>query len=103
MVLILHPIQSFFLRGTAYRPGNKPTLSMVKDLSNEGEAETICSAIREFLKKGYSEVDIAVIVYNRRQQYTTKGWKTHYYNLLPPIKKDIRTRKLGTTIHSNLE
>lgn len=76
-----------FLRGTAYRPGNKPTLSMVKDLSNEGEAETICSAIREFLKKGYSEVDIAVIVYNRRQQYTTKGWKTHYYNLLPPIKK----------------
>lgn len=76
-----------FLRGTAYRPGNKPTLSMVKDLSNEGEAEAICSAIREFLKKGYSEVDIAVIVYNRRQQYTTKGWKTHYYNLLPPIKK----------------
>ena len=76
-----------FLRGTAYRPGNKPTLSMVKELSNEGEAEAICSAIRDLLKKGYSEVDIAVIVYNRRQPYTTKGWKTHYYNLLPPIKQ----------------
>ena len=76
-----------FLRGTAYRPGNKPTLSMVKELSNEGEAEAICSAIRDFLKKGYSEVDIAVIVYNRRQPYTTKGWKTPYYNLLPYIKQ----------------
>ena len=76
-----------FLRGTAYRPGNKPTLSMVKELSNEGEAEAICSAIRDLLKKGYSEVDIAVIVYNRRQPYTTKGWKTHYYNLLPHIKQ----------------
>lgn len=76
-----------FLRGTAYRPGNNPTLSMVKELSNEGEAEAICSAIRNLLKKGYSEVDIAVIVYNRRQQYTTKGWKTHYYNLLPSIKQ----------------
>lgn len=75
-----------FLRGTSYRQGNKPTLSMVHELSNEGEAEAICSAIRELLKKGYSEVDIAVIVYNRRS-YTTKGWKTHYYNLLPYIKQ----------------
>ena len=76
-----------FLRGTAYRPGNKPTLSMVKELSNEGEAEAICSAIRVLLENGYSEVDIAVIVYNRRQQYTAKGWKTHYYSLLPHIKQ----------------
>ena len=76
-----------FLRGTAYRSGNKPTLSMVKELSNEGEAKAICSAIRDFLKKGYSEVDIAVIIYNRRQPYTTKGWKTPYYNLLPYIKQ----------------
>ena len=30
---------------------------------------------------------IAIIVYNRRQQYTSKGWKTHYYNLLPEIKQ----------------
>lgn len=76
-----------FLRGTAYRPGNKPALTMVKAFSNEGEAETICSAVRDFLKKGYTEADIAVIVYNRRQPYTTKGWKTHYYHLLPDIKR----------------
>lgn len=76
-----------FLRGTAYRPGSAPKLCMVKELSNEGEAETICSAIKDFLQKGYSEVDIAVIVYNRRQKFTTKGWKTHNYNLLPYIKQ----------------
>lgn len=76
-----------FLRGTAHRPGNKPTLTMVKELSNEGEAEAICAAIRDLIKKGYSEVDIAVIVYNRCQKYTTKGWKTHNYNLLPYIKQ----------------
>lgn len=76
-----------FLRGTAYRPGNKPTITTLKDFSNEGEAEAICSAIRDFLEKGYSEVDIAVIVYNRRQPHTTKGWKTHYYNLLPYVKQ----------------
>lgn len=76
-----------FLRGTAYRAGNKPTITTLRDLSNEGEAAAICSAIKDFLRKGYSEVDIAVIVYNRRQSYTTKGWKTHYYNLLPYIKQ----------------
>lgn len=76
-----------FLRGTAYRPGNKPTIKTLKDLSNEGEAAAICSAIHDLLKKGYSEVDIAVIVYNRRQKYTSKGWRTHYYELLPHIKK----------------
>lgn len=76
-----------FLRGTAYRPGNKPTIISLDDLSNEGEAEAICSSIRDYLHKGYSEVDIAVILYNRRAPYTTKGWKTHYYNLMPYIKQ----------------
>lgn len=76
-----------FLRGTAYRPGNKPTVTMLKEMSNEGEAEAIGNAIKDLLRKGYSEVDIAVIVYNRRQPYTSKGWKTHYYNLLPHIKQ----------------
>lgn len=75
-----------FLRGTAYRPGNPPTLVELSDYSNEGEAESICDAIRNLLAKGYSEVDIAVILYNRRLPYTTKGWKTHYYNILPYIK-----------------
>lgn len=75
-----------FLRGTAYRAGNKPTIIEITDFSNEGEVEEICNAIRSLLAKGYSEVDIAVIMYNRRAPYTTKGWKTHYYNLLPGIK-----------------
>lgn len=76
-----------FLRGMAYRPGNEPTIQTITDFSNEGEAEAICAAIRSLLQKGYSEVDIAVIVYNKRQKYTTKGWKTHYYSLLPYIKQ----------------
>ena len=76
-----------FLRGTAYRPGNDPTVHTITEFSNEGEAAAICDAIRDLLKKGYSEVDIAVIVYNKSQQYTSKGWKTHYYNLLPYIKQ----------------
>lgn len=76
-----------FLRGTAYRDGNPPTLIELSDYSNEGEARTICTAIKHLLHKGYSEVDIAVIMYNRRAPYTTRGWKTKYYNLLPYIKQ----------------
>ncbi len=76
-----------FLRGTAYRPGNEPTLVELRDFSNEGEAKAICDSIRSLLKKGYSEVDIAVIVYNKNAPYTTKGWKTSYYNLLPDIRR----------------
>ena len=76
-----------FLRGTAYRPGNEPTIHTITDFSNEGEATAICDAIKELLKKGYSEVDIAVIVYNKSQKYTSKGWKTYYYNILPLIKQ----------------
>lgn len=75
-----------FLRGTAYRPGNDPTLIELKDFSNEGEASAICDSIKKLLDKGYSEVDIAVIVYNKNAPYTTKGWKTPYYNLLPDIR-----------------
>lgn len=76
-----------FLRGTAYRPGNDPTLVELRDFSNEGEAKAICDSIKRLLKKGYSEVDIAVIVYNKNAPYTTKGWKTSYYNLLPDIRR----------------
>lgn len=76
-----------FLRGTAYRPGNRPTLVELSNYSNEGEANAICTAIRSLLEKGYSEVDIAVIVYNRQAKYTMSGWKTTYYALLPCIKR----------------
>ena len=75
-----------FLRGTAYRPGNAPVLKNLSEYSTKGEADAICDSIRELLKKGYSEVDIAVIVYNKHVPYI-KGWKTHYYNLLPYIKQ----------------
>lgn len=77
-----------FLRGTAYRNGNLPTLIELSDLSNEGEGKAIGDAVRDLIeKKGLSEVDIAVILYNRAARYTTKGWKTQYYQLLPVIKQ----------------
>lgn len=76
-----------FLRGTAYRPGNSPRIIELNDYSNEGEAKAICDSIKRLLKQGYSEVDIAVIVYNKYSPYTKKGWKTSYYNLLPDIKR----------------
>lgn len=76
-----------YLRGTAYREGNSPTLVELSDLSNEGEAKAIGDAVRDLIEtKGLSEVDIAIILYNRRG-YTTKGWKTHYYQLLPYIRQ----------------
>ena len=76
-----------FLRGTSYRKGNLPTLIELSDLSNEGEGKAICDAVRDLIEnKGLSEVDIAIILYNRYSRYTPKGWKTHYYHLLPSIK-----------------
>lgn len=76
-----------FLRGTAYREGNPPTLIELSDYSNEGEATVICDAVNDLIEnKGLSEVDIAIVLYNRSARYTTKGWATHYYNLLPGIK-----------------
>lgn len=76
-----------FLRGTAYREGNPPTMVELTNYSNEGEATAICNAVKELIEtKGLSEVDIAIILYNRRSEYTTKGWATHYYNLLPGIR-----------------
>jgi hypothetical protein len=82
-----------FLRGTAYRDGNKPHIIELLDLSNEGEAKIICDAVRDLIEnKGLSEVDIAIILYNREAKYTTKGWKTHYYKLLPYIKQYFYTQ-----------
>lgn len=76
-----------FLRGTAYRYGRKPSLIELTDYSNLGEAKAICNAIWKLMQKGYSEVDIAVIMYNRRAKYTSKGWETPNYDILPKIKK----------------
>ena len=76
-----------FLRGTAYRAGHLPQLVELKEYSNEGEATAICNSIKKLLSQGYSEVDIAVIVYNKHTPYIYKGWKTQYYNLLPDIRR----------------
>lgn len=82
-----------FLRGTAYRNGNTPTLVELTDLSNEGEARAIGDAIKNLIEdKGLSEVDIAVILYNENAKYTTGGWKTHYYRLLPYIRQYFHTQ-----------
>lgn len=75
-----------FLRGTAYRSGNKPTLVELSTFSNQGEAEAIGDAIKNLIEvKGLSEVDIAIILYNENARYTTKGWQTYYYKLRPYI------------------
>lgn len=75
-----------FLRGTAYRPGNDPTLVELSEYSNIGEANAIGDSIKNLIKeKGLSEVDIAIILFNESAKYTTKGWKTHYYKLKPYI------------------
>ncbi len=75
-----------FLRGTAYRPGNAPTLVELSELSNTGEAKAIGDAIKSLIEeKGLSEVDIAIILFNESAKYTTKGWQTHYYKLKPYI------------------
>lgn len=76
-----------FLRGTSYRDGNPPKIIELDDYSNEGESLAICKAIEELIEvKGLSEVDIAVILYNKNTKYTPSGWKTSYYNLLPGIR-----------------
>jgi hypothetical protein len=75
-----------FLRGTAYRPGNAPTLIELSELSNIGEANAIGDAIKSLINdKGLSEVDIAIILFNESARYTTMGWQTHYYRLRPYI------------------
>lgn len=74
-----------FLRGTAYRPGNIPKLVELDEYSNKGEATAICDSIKDLLNRGYSEVDIAVIVYNKQSPHVNR-WGTPYYNLLPDIR-----------------
>ena len=58
------------------------------DLSNNGEGIAIGDAVRDLIeKKNFSEVDIAIILFNKEARYITKGWKTYYYRLLPYIKQ----------------
>ena len=75
-----------FLRGTAYRSGNVPQLIELQDYSNDGESKAICDAVKSLIvDKGLSEVDIAIVLYNK-QYKGVKNWRTHYYSLLAGIR-----------------
>lgn len=78
-----------FLLGTSNRDGNPPQIIELNDYSNEGEARAICDAVNDLVEnKGISEVDIAIILYNRRMQnLVSKFWKTSYYQILSYIRK----------------
>ncbi len=77
-----------FLRGTAFREGDSPTLLELINYSNEGEAKAICNVVKDLIEnKGLSEVDIAIILYNSRHKHAGTGWETSYYRLLPYIRE----------------
>jgi len=78
-----------FLRGTAHREGNNPTLVELKNFSNEGEALAIGDAVSHLIvAKGLSEVDIAIILYNTRvRKYYSKLWKDKYYDFMNGIRR----------------
>lgn len=66
-----------FLRGISSRAGNKPKIVELVNDSVEIEAERIVKEIRDLIQiKGYSEVDIAVILYNNKQTYSRWDFKT---------------------------
>lgn len=76
-----------FLRGKAYKEGNIPTLIELLDLSNDGEGRAIGDSIKEFIEnKKLSEVDIAVVLFNKTG-LAIKPWASKTYNLLPSIKR----------------
>lgn len=78
-----------FLRGTAYRDGNRPTLVELVDMSNNGEGQAVGDAIKDLIdNKGLSEVDIAVILYNSRlRKYYSKNWKDSFYDFMSGIRR----------------
>lgn len=77
-----------FLRGTAHREGNSPEVLELRDYSNEGEAKAICDTVKRLIdEEDISEVDIAIILYNRYSKTTHHGWATRQYCLLPYIKQ----------------
>lgn len=77
-----------FIRGTSIRQGNEPVLVDIDDYSNVGEAAAICHAVKDMIEnKGLSEVDIAVILFNRRNKNAGKGWEDPAYDILPSIKR----------------
>lgn len=76
-----------FLRGKAYREGSKPKIIELKEYSNNAEAKAICDIVKYYIYKGISEVDIAIILYNRSYNNIGGNWKEYKYDLLKPIKE----------------
>lgn len=70
-----------FLRGRAVREGNQPTVVELSDRSNSGEIKAIIRAVKEMLNRGLSEVDIAIILYNRTAYRKFENWKDSVYSL----------------------
>lgn len=56
-------------------------------MSNQGEANAICDAIQRLLEEGLSQVDIAILVYNRQTKYTPPDWSTNYYDFFPELEQ----------------
>ena len=75
-----------FLLGESTHDGPPPRLVEPPAWSNQGEEDAVCAAIRHLLEvEGLSEVDIAVLFYNRRTRYTPPGWRTDSYEFFPDL------------------
>lgn len=76
-----------FLLGKSLHEGPPPQLVELPELSNQGEANAICDAIQRLLEEGLSQVDIAILVYNRQTKYTPPDWSTNYYDFFPELER----------------
>ena len=77
-----------FLLGESTHDGPPPRLVEPPAWSNQGEEDAVCAAIRHLLEvEGLSEVDIAVLFYNRRTRYTPPGWSTDSYEFFPDLEE----------------
>ena len=77
-----------FLLGESIHDGPPPRLVELSELSNQGEEDAVCAAIRHLLEvEGLSEVDIAVLFYNRRTKYTPPDWSTDSYDFFPDLEE----------------
>lgn len=72
-----------FLLGKSIHEGPPPQVVELSEWSNQGEEDAVCDAIRYLLEEGLSEVDIAVLFYNRRTKYTPPDWATPHYDFFP--------------------
>lgn len=70
-----------FLRGKAFLPGEKPYVKDIKENRNSSEVDAIMNSIRYFIGvKKYNELDIAVVLYNKKG-YRFGNWFDKVYNI----------------------